>query len=222
MTRSIVKESGLGKAVGSIEKHRFCADSPNKVAIVERVNVIKDAWQKSVKIRKDRPQYSAQTSDKTSLSSKRVLENSSQHSSPTAKKIKLDDTKKSSFSSLLKKVDPASILSNSDKSSSLVNGDASKKVAASKKPVKRLKWKDHFGGKLEASKSIDDNPSNDGNEDESGTWSDRKTRDRLREKELIAKAKYVHFRPLYWMWDIEIDGLLNSPCTCVSVIQQES
>jgi len=189
VTKSIVKESGLGKAVGSIAKHRFCADSPNKGAIVQRVNAIKDAWHKSVKIRKDRSQSSAQTSDKTSSSSKRVVENTSQHSSPTAKKIKLDDTKKSSFSSLLKKVDPASILNTSNKSSSLVNGDASKKVAVSKKPVKRLKWKDHFGGKLEASKCIDDDTLHDVNEDESGSWSDRKSRDRLREKELIAKAK---------------------------------
>jgi len=189
VTKSIVKESGLGKAVGSIEKHRICADSPNKVAIVERVNAIKDAWHKSVKIRKDRPQNSSPTSDKI-WSSKRGLENSSQSSSQTAKKIKLDETKKSSFSSLLKKVDPFSVLNSSDKSSSLANGDASKKVAASKKPGQRLKWKDHFGGKLEASKIINDETLPDENDDEkSGAWSDRKKRDRLREKELIAKAK---------------------------------
>ena len=53
VTKSIVKESGMGKAVGSIRKHQHCVDSPNKVAITERVNAIKDAWHKSVKIRKD-------------------------------------------------------------------------------------------------------------------------------------------------------------------------
>jgi len=53
VTKSIVKESGMGKAVGSIRKHRLCVDSPHKVAIIERVNAIKDAWHKSVKIRKD-------------------------------------------------------------------------------------------------------------------------------------------------------------------------
>jgi len=187
VTKLIVKNSGWGKALGSIEKHRICADSPNKVAIVERVNAIKDAWRKSVKMH--RLQNNTSTSDKTSLL-KRGLESSSQPSSPTAKKIKLDDTKKSSFSSLLKKVDPDSVLSAPNKSSSLANGDSSKKVAASKKLGKRLKWKDHFGGKLEASKIINDETLADESADEtSGSWSDRKKRDRLREKELIAKAK---------------------------------
>ena len=185
----------MGKAVGSIEKHRICADSPNKVAIVERVGAIKEAWHKSVKVRKDKPQNSISTDDKSS--SKRELENSSQSSSPTAKKIKLDDTKKSSFSSLLKKVAPnSSILGSSDKSSSLANDDVSKKTVSSKKPGKRLKWKDHFGGKLEVSKILEDaETETDENVDESsGSWSDRKKRDRLREKELIAKAKYVHVK----------------------------
>lgn len=201
VTKSIVKESGLGKSVGSVVKHRICADSPNKVAIVERVNVIKDAWHKSVKIRKDRPQNSASTASDKTLSSKRGLESPSQSYSPTAKKIKLDDTKKSSFSSLLKKVDPASILNSSEKSSSLANGDASKKVAASKTLGKRLKWKDHFGGKLEVSKIINDENLIDENTDEtSGSWLDRKKRDRLREKELIAKAKYVHIHPKTMAW----------------------
>jgi len=189
VTRSIVKNSGLGGKIGSIEKHRICADSPNKIAIVERVSAIKDAWQKSVKIHKDRPQNSTLTSEKLSMS-KRGLESSSQLGSPTAKKLKLDDTKKSSFSSLLKKVDPASTLSNSDKSSSLANGNASKKVVTSKKLGKRLKWSDHFGGKLEASKIISDDILIDEKADESSqSWSDRKKRDRFREKELIAKAK---------------------------------
>ena len=192
VTKGIVKESGMGKAVGSIEKHRICVDSPNKVAIVERVSAIKEAWKVSVKIRKDKPQTS--TSTIVALSSKRDLDPSSQSSSPTAKKPKLDDTKKSSLSSLLTKVAPTSILSTEDKYD-LANGDSSKLgVKVSKKTGKRLKWKDHFGGMLEASKILeedhtfrDENP----DEDTPGSWSDRKKRDRLREKELLAKAKYV-------------------------------
>jgi len=206
VTKSIVKESGLGKAVGSIEKHRICADSPNKVAIVERVGAIKEAWHKSVKVRKDKPQNSISTDDKSS--SKRELDNSSQSSSPTAKKIKLDDTKKSSFSSLLKKVAPtSSILGSLDKSSSLANDDVSKKIASSKKQGKRLKWKDHFGGKLEVSKILEDaEAETDENVDESsGSWSDRKKRDRLREKELIAKAKYVHVKNFRLLFNIIIN-----------------
>lgn len=185
VTKTIVKESGMGKLVGSLEKHRICADSPNKLAIVERINAIKDAWHKSVKLRKDKPQTNTLTSDKT-LSSKRGVETASQ-SSPTPKKQKVEDTKKSSaFSSLLKKVD-----NSSDKSSSIGNGDGSKRAAASKNPAgKRIKWRDHFGGKLEAAKIISDEALVDEDADEaSGTWTDRKKRDRLREKELIAQAK---------------------------------
>ena len=73
---------------------------------------------------------------------------------------------------------------------SSTNGDASKKPVA-KKLGKRLKWKDHFGGKLEAAKVI--NSENltlaDETDEAAGSWGDRKNRDRLRERELIAKAK---------------------------------
>eukprot|EP00537_Pseudo-nitzschia_pungens_P006995 CAMPEP_0172356736 /NCGR_PEP_ID=MMETSP1060-20121228/1115_1 /TAXON_ID=37318 /ORGANISM="Pseudo-nitzschia pungens, Strain cf. cingulata" /LENGTH=836 /DNA_ID=CAMNT_0013077035 /DNA_START=71 /DNA_END=2584 /DNA_ORIENTATION=+ len=185
VTKGIVKVSGMGKAVGSIEKHRICIDSPNKVAIVERVNAIKDAWKVSVKVRKDKPQNSTPAS--VSSSSKRDLDTSSQLSSPSAKKPKMDDSKKSSLSSLLTKVAPTPILS-----SGIANGDSSKKINPLKKTGKRLKWKDHFGGALESSKILyDDHTFKDENpeDDPSGSWSDRKKRDRLREKELLAKAK---------------------------------
>ena len=189
VTKSIVKESGMGKAVGSIGKHRLIVDSPNKVAITERVNAIKDAWHKSVKVRKDRPQNSTAVASGQPSSTKRALGSHSLPSSP-AKKIKTDDNKKSSFSSLLKKVEPASSLNFTGKLSSLADGDASKKATASKKSGRRLKWKDHFGGKLEAAKIIDDDNLIDADDDEtSASWSDRKKLDSLREKELMAKAK---------------------------------
>ena len=190
VTTSIVKESGMGKAIGSIEKHRICADSPNKGAIVERANAIKDAWRKSVKLRKDSAQTSTVASDRSS-SAKRGFETSN---APIAKKMKVEDTKKSSFSSLLKKVDPAASSNNSGRTSTSANGDPLKKAGVAKKVGKRLKWKDHFGGKLEAAKVISDDTHQlvDDVNEASGSWSDRKNRDRLREKELIAKAKCVY------------------------------
>lgn len=194
VTKGIVKESGMGKAIGSIEKHKICVDSPNKLAIVERIDAIKDAWKVSVKIRKDKPKPASDPS----MSTKRGLDGSP----PAAKKAKVDDTKKSSLSSLLTKVTPTSSILNPAGIPS--NGDGSKSASApQKKTGKRLKWKDHFGGKLEAAKILeDDHTLRDENpEDEASNWSDRKKRDRLREKELLAKAKYV---------TIEIFGFLHS------------
>mmetsp|Transcript_10086 Transcript_10086/g.11611 ORF Transcript_10086/g.11611 Transcript_10086/m.11611 type:complete len:871 (+) Transcript_10086:59-2671(+) len=194
VTKSVVKESGLGRAIGTIEKHKICAGSPNEVAIAERVGAIKDAWHKSVKARKDKPQNKVSTTDNKS-SSKRELENSSLQSfSPTTKKIKLVDPKKSSFSSLLKKVAPPS----SDKSStdglpSVANSDVSKKVVSSKSKGMRLKWKDHFGGKLTFSNIPEEGETKAGDANDivsSGSaWKDRQKRDRIREKEIVAKYK---------------------------------
>jgi hypothetical protein len=61
-----------------------------------------------------------------------------------------------------------------------------------KKAGLRVKWADHFGGQLVTSQEVE----SDVVEKPSGqealvSWSDRKRRDRMREKELLAKAKYV-------------------------------
>jgi hypothetical protein len=53
VTKSIVKESGMGKAIGSIEKHRLCAGTLNEAGIKERVKQIKETWNTSVKALKD-------------------------------------------------------------------------------------------------------------------------------------------------------------------------
>jgi hypothetical protein len=54
----------------------------------------------------------------------------------------------------------------------------------------RVKWSDHFGGALTAAKIIDgDSTSEEAHHDNTVNWADRKKRDRLREKELLAKAK---------------------------------
>lgn len=54
VTKSIVKQSGMGKAIGSIGKHSMCAGTPNETAIMDRVAGIKSAWNASVKARKDK------------------------------------------------------------------------------------------------------------------------------------------------------------------------
>lgn len=59
-----------------------------------------------------------------------------------------------------------------------------------KKSAMRVKWSDHFGGALTAAKIIDgDSTSEEAHHENSVNWADRKKRDRLREKELLAKAK---------------------------------
>lgn len=62
-----------------------------------------------------------------------------------------------------------------------------------KKQLKRVKWQDHFGGDLADSRTIeggDLKPDEAASEGETSvSWTDRKRRDRLREKELLAKVK---------------------------------
>ena len=54
VTKSIVKDSGMGKAIGSIEKHKICVGTPNEATIKEKVRLIKEAWNKSVKALKEK------------------------------------------------------------------------------------------------------------------------------------------------------------------------
>jgi hypothetical protein len=61
-----------------------------------------------------------------------------------------------------------------------------------KKSAKRVKWADHFGGSLDSARQIKDDgieSSHVAGDQANVSWSDRKKRDRLREKELLAKAK---------------------------------
>jgi hypothetical protein len=60
-----------------------------------------------------------------------------------------------------------------------------------KKPEKRVKWADHFGGALSISQLVEDGETAEGENpiDASVSWTDRKKRDRIREKDLLAKAK---------------------------------
>jgi hypothetical protein len=58
VTKSIVKESGMGKAIGSLEKHKLFLGTPNEQNIKDRVQQIKEAWHKSVKALRDKVSYS--------------------------------------------------------------------------------------------------------------------------------------------------------------------
>jgi hypothetical protein len=54
----------------------------------------------------------------------------------------------------------------------------------------RVKWADHFGGQISTSQEVEIDVGEKTNIQEAPvSWSDRKRRDRLKEKELIAKAK---------------------------------
>lgn len=192
VTKSVVKDSGMGKAIGSVEKNKICAGTPNEVPIKERIATIKEAWNKSVKARKSSSKDS--TDSKASL--KRNPEDAAPISAPIAKKPKVDESKKSSsLSSLMKKMAPTNVVPvkhSTDKSKTGGSSDSTKERAGQKKQKNRVKWKDHFGGNLTASKILEEADSAEPEEHadvSSVSWSDRRKRDRLREKELLAKAK---------------------------------
>jgi hypothetical protein len=193
VTKSIVKESGMGKAIGSVEKMKVCAGTLNEEPIRERVANIKEAWNKSVKSRKEKPNEKEATDCK--LTQKRGLDALSQISAPIGKKSKVEDAKKSSsLSSLVKKMAPTSeqpLKTEDEPSMTTGSTDGSTNLPATKKQKKRVKWKDHFGGNLTASKILENGDSTvvEVQSDANVSWSDRRKRDRLREKELLAKAK---------------------------------
>lgn len=191
VTKSVVKDSGMGKAIGSVEKNMICVGTPNEVPIKERIATIKGGWNKSVKARKSSSKDS--TDNKASL--KRNPEDSARISAPIAKKPKMEESKKSSsLSSLMKKMAPTNVVpvqQSAGKSKTSGSSDGAKERAGQKKQ-KRVKWKDHFGGNLAVSKILEEADSAEPEEHadaSSVSWSDRRKRDRLREKELLAKAK---------------------------------
>jgi hypothetical protein len=138
VTKSVVVESGLGKAVGALEKNKICVGSPNEVAIRERVQRVKDAWNASVKANKE-----------TSAAKKRALDAAAAESPSKKAKTEAPSKKSSSFSSLLNKVstsgsskssakDTASKKDNSMlQNGSTGNGVAAQKVAEKKKGKKQ-------------------------------------------------------------------------------------
>eukprot|EP00934_Nitzschia_sp_Nitz4_P005102 Nitzschia sp. Nitz4//scaffold166_size90379//25909//29671//NITZ4_005051-RA/size90379-augustus-gene-0.1-mRNA-1//1//CDS//3329538178//5092//frame0 len=190
VSRSDIKDTGMGKAIGSVEKHRICAGTPNESAIKQRVQQVMDAWKKSVKVNKDKV-------SPTPVVAKRELE--TEQSSPVAKKARTEDTKKSSLFSLLNKVksesDPIAnkVTTTIPKipttnPSSHASSPRTELAKREKKSSKRVKWQDHFGGDLTASRTIE-GLDHEGADQSVGSWSDQRQRDRLREKELLSKVK---------------------------------
>ena len=60
---------------------------------------------------------------------------------------------------------------------------------AVKKTAKRVKWADHFGQPIKLEQTVEGEFVEGNTVDSSVSWTDRKKRDRMREKELLAKAK---------------------------------
>lgn len=194
VTKSQVRDSGMGKKVGSVDKHKICAGTPNESAIKARVQIVKDSWNASVKALKEL--------DTSPVSNKRILE--LPITNGLAKKAKTD-----TFSDLMKKVAPSvprakpatkpaasirSLMAPSMEAVPRTTTEAALQAKPKKISTKRVKWSDHFGGSLEHAREIEGNrgeqPANsESDKDALVSWSDRSKRDRLREKELVAEAK---------------------------------
>lgn len=206
VTKNVVKTSGMGKAIGQIEKHPLCVGSANETAITERVQQVKDAWNASVKHRKSSeapppppaPPATVVVATASSSVNKRSADSDAPSPAAAPKKTK---TNVSSFSSLLQKVSGSNGIAAEKPSNSETPIPTPEKVTKPKKVSKRVKWVDHFGGDLTASQMFEaDEPALEngavGAADASVSWSDRKKRDRMREKELLSKVKYVAPQPL--------------------------
>lgn len=193
VTKSQVRDSGMGKKVGSVDKHKICAGTLNESAIKARVQTVKDSWNASVKALKEL--------DTSPVNNKRVLDLPTTNG--IAKKAKTD-----TFSDLMKKVAPVprskpaskpamsikSLMAPSMESTPPTTTESAPQAKPKKSSNKRVKWSDHFGGSLEHAREIEGNrgeqPVNsEADKDALVSWSDRSKRDRLREKELFAEAK---------------------------------
>lgn len=238
VNKAHVKQSGMGKLIGNVEKNSMVKDTPNEAAVKERVQKVKDAWYASVKARKSQDAAAAAAAaakndnTKPSAGSKRELSSQSNGSPISVKRVKTDDDKNSSLSSLLKRVSgtknngskpdsadspavpkkttpeksqsqagkifacvsrfrkPCGFFVAADSNSFLYLPTAGA-VAKKKKSANRVKWADHFGGDLSASQLYEGENASAVAEltDTSVSWTDRKKRDRAREKELLSKMK---------------------------------
>mmetsp|Transcript_16766 Transcript_16766/g.23671 ORF Transcript_16766/g.23671 Transcript_16766/m.23671 type:complete len:847 (-) Transcript_16766:382-2922(-) len=211
VSKSVVMSSGLGKAIGGVEKHKICARTKNEDAIKGRIQKIKGNWNASVKQIRQRGDNSKKESRK------RYRE---QPSEPSKAVKASQDTKKSSFSNLLAKAS-ASASSDGLSAAEAARQKAQQRIAeaqarmaatanrtgdsgnpkpapqprkknfgqesTSKKGSNRVKWADHFGGTLELFREHES--TYDRAIHDTSSWADRRRRDRLQEKELLAKAK---------------------------------
>jgi hypothetical protein len=109
VTKNSVKESGMGKTIGDLGKHKICAGTPNETAIKDRIQIIKDAWQASVKARKlPPPTASTETTKRPMDDSGSGVGLAKENQALKKQKTTPDAKKSSSFSYLLKKVNKES------------------------------------------------------------------------------------------------------------------
>lgn len=215
VTKEMVTSSNLGKKVAAIEKDKICIGSPNEIAIRDRVSKVKEEWSASVKrMKKLHSPSDATTSELEDVSSlKRIRSADANGTVPSSKKAK-----SSSLSSLLQQVSSSNMeeegLSAAEKArkraqekaaevrarlaakrAGVENSERAPTVESSVEPVKKLKvkWADMAGGPLTVSHggSHDVNPQDPNSIP--NDWSDKKKRDKLKEKELLQKAKNALF-----------------------------
>lgn len=218
VTKQMVTESKLGKAVATVEKHKIVINGKNQVAIKERISKFKEAWSASVRARKG---------DSPPAPAKRSSQGDSplmQSSPKRAKTSPIAAGKKSSLSSLLKKVSappvtlPPNTSTSADKNEKAgdildpkrIEDDLTKtdaldfqqsnnpndELPSKQVSTERLKWADQSGGALEEVHHIDSNGAEItkpgeaiGTINATGTWSEKRKRDRMREKEELANAR---------------------------------
>lgn len=205
----------MGKAIGALDKHSICKGTPNEGAISGRVKRIKDAWQAAVKLQKETSsKRAADKAVESPTAAKRVRQTepkkvsafsslikkvASQSPSSTNGAVKTSDatSSPSKWSAQIRSGKTPSTNSHDDSLASSIEKNGTEK----KKTNKRVKWVDHFGGDIAAKKLIgtEEEPVaaapvtaeavEQGVTSSSPSWSDRKKRDRLRERELLAQAK---------------------------------
>lgn len=135
VTTSMVKQSGLGKLVGSIEKHRVCS-GPNEGNIRENIFLVKSSWKASVKARKI---AEGSSQPKLSVVPKRDVPSSNEPASPSAKRAKVaESSPKSSLSSLLNRMSG----SNSSSSQSSPANKTKAQTTGIKVESAKKAWKD--------------------------------------------------------------------------------
>mmetsp|Transcript_3294 Transcript_3294/g.8525 ORF Transcript_3294/g.8525 Transcript_3294/m.8525 type:complete len:828 (-) Transcript_3294:225-2708(-) len=202
VTKEMVTSSKLGKAVAAVEKHRICSGGQNELAIKKRISRVKEEWSASVKV------------NKQTAPLKRPLEASSDSSPKKARTDNHGGSKSTSFSNLLQKVSaPGKNLSAAEVARlKAQERDAKLKERLSSLPppaanasakeeeindTKHIKWADMDGGSPLVSQKVQigsDKPPSEENEKEepapvAAAWSDGGKRDRLREKEMLLKAR---------------------------------
>ncbi|KAL7470994.1 hypothetical protein ACHAXS_011293 [Conticribra weissflogii] len=208
VTKEMVTSSRLGKAVAALEKHKICVGSLNESSIKSRVRQVKERWSASVKAQKNQ-----QAPQSATAGAKRQPE----EYAPTAvKKAKRESSaSSSSLSNLLKKVEnvngnrtvsaaESARLKAQERDAKLKErlGMGGKtdgmKVGADgsgEKDKRHIRWADDSGkalavpqenGVILTTDFVQEKPTKDPRH---SSWTDRKKKDLLHEKELLLQAR---------------------------------